>query len=123
MNCRQVGYSDDFRRQREADERERERQLEEQRRENQRARDEYLAGLEAKRAEERKRAEQALDRELEPHKQRMKRDWLVAHPDKTETDFERQAWPLLRQNAIEDQREQQIQATMAEMRRSGRYSL
>ena len=91
--------------------------------ENDRLRAEYLAGLEAERAERRRRDEEALDAELEPVKQRMKREWLANHPAATETDFERKAWPHLRANLLEDRREQLIARTQEQLRQTGMYRL
>ena len=99
------------------------RRLEAQRAENRRAREAHRASLEAQQTAERQRHEEALDAELEPTKQRMKREWLANHPAATEADFERRAWPLLRQNLLEDRREQLIARTQEQLRQTGMYSL
>ena len=99
------------------------RKLEVQRAENRRAREAHRASLEAQQAAERRRHEAELDAELEPVKQRTKREWLASHPAATEADFERRAWPLLRQNLLEDRREQLIARTQEQLRQTGLYSL
>ena len=86
-----AGYSDQFRRDHEAAQARAEREAEERREEDRRFRDEHLAGLETKRAEEHKREKERIDAILEPEKQRRKRQWLADHPDKIEADFERHA--------------------------------
>jgi predicted RecB family nuclease len=83
----------------------------------------YLAGLEAEKAEKAKLADIALDIELEPQKQMALRQWLADHPGKTSTDFDKSAWPYLRENLIAERAESERQATIAEARESGRYAL
>ncbi len=56
----------------------------------------YLAGLEAAKAEKQAEHDAAIDRELEPQKQQLKRDWLANNPAFTEFDFEKKAWVLSR---------------------------
>lgn len=83
----------------------------------------YLAGLEADKAEKAKLTDIELDVELEPRKQVLMRDWLANQPGKTSTDFEKTAWPHLRENLIEERSELARQNTIAEARASGRYAL
>jgi len=92
-------------------------------RDNAATRQRYLAGLEARRAEVAGRREDAIDAALAPAKERARRDWLIANPDKDAAAFEDAAWPLVRQNLIEDDRQQAVATTAARMRASGRYSL
>ena len=115
------GYSDEFRRAREAEQAAEERRLVEQKRANDEARAQYLAGLEGKRAEQAKRAEQELDLELEPTKQPERRRWLAAHPDRTDRDFELIWVEFLRPNAVEELNAAAFEATKAQLRASGRY--
>ena len=124
MNCYQTvaGYSDQFRREREAVQARAEREAEERREENQRFRDEHLAGLATQRAEEHKLEERRLDALLEPEKQRRKRQWLADHPDKSESDFERHAWPQLRVNLVEEMEAADEKEIEMSLRRTGRYS-
>ena len=99
------------------------RRLEARRAENRRAREAHRASLEAKQAAERQRHQAELDAELEPVKQRTKREWLASHPYATETDFETKAWPHLKANLLEDRREQLITKTQEQLRQTGMYSL
>ena len=43
------------------------------------------------------RGHEFLDKELEPRKEMLSRQWLADHPGKTSTDFDRSAWPYLRE--------------------------
>jgi hypothetical protein len=79
-------------------------------------RKQYLAGLEAKKQEQQKLRDAEIDEELEPKKTVLMREWLVDHPDKTSTDFEKVAWPLLRENLVEEIRDRQFEATKAAAR-------
>ena len=90
---------------------------------NAETRSKYLAGLEADKAEKAKLADIELDIELEPRKQVLMRDWLANQPGKTSIDFEKIAWPHLRENLIVERDELARQATIAEGRASGRYAL
>ena len=81
------------------------RKLEARRAENRQAQEAHRASLAAQQAAERQRHEAKLDAELAPRKEQLKRQWLVDHPEYGPADFERRAWPLLRQNLIEDRRE------------------
>ncbi len=86
-------------------------------------RQKYLDKLEAEKDEKRKLADIAIDAELEPRKLFLQREWLVNNAGKTPADFERVAWPLLRQNLLAEREELARQATIAEGRASGRYAL
>ena len=98
----QQGYSDDFKARQVAEQAEAQRQRDEMKAANDAARAEYLAGLEAKRVAERVTHEDRIVATFETQKQHAKRQWLFDHPDKTADDFERHAWPLLRENWLLD---------------------
>jgi len=119
------GYTDAFYQRWAADQAAAKAEQEEMQRANAEARARYLAGLEAKKLEEKQRAEAAIEAELAPQKERAKRQWLYDHPDKEAKDFERNAWPLLKANLLEEQDEQRLQAEIEAQRRrnSGRYSI
>ena len=106
----------------EREERERE-EAEERKRLNAEARQRYIDGLAAKKAEERRRHEAETDARLAPAKARARRDWLIAHPGKEAADFDREAWPLVRENLIEDEAAARVEATKAALRASGQYNL
>ncbi len=109
--------------QEERQERERaeEQRREESRRENEAARKKYLAELDARREVRRQEADKALELQLEQKKQYLMRDWLAQHPGKTDADFNKQAWPLLRQNILEDDKRATADATKQRLRQSGNY--
>jgi len=69
---------------------------------NERAGAVYQQGLADKRKAEDDRMAAQFDAKVAPTKEKAKRQWLYDHPDRTETDFETQAWPLLRAN-LEDE--------------------
>ncbi len=83
----------------------------------------YLDGLEAAKAEKQSQQDAEVDAELEPAKQRLKRDWLANNPAFTESDFEKKAWILLRQNLVEERNTAVMEATTQQLRASGRYNL
>ena len=91
--------------------------------ENDAAREARIAKQRAEEAEREAQHQAEIDARLEPVKQRERRRWLYDHPDRTETDFEKKAWPLLRQNLIEEDEEQAKRELMDRLRRSSRYSL
>ena len=90
---------------------------------NDRLRAEYLAGLEAEKAERRRRDEEGLDRELDSVKQQERRRWLADHPDKTPADFEGIWRNYLRPYHVERRREELIARTQEQLRQTGMYSL
>ena len=116
-----LGYSDEFRKAREADQAAEAQRLKEQQTANEEARAHYLAQLEGKKAEEAKRSEQQLDAELEPAKQQQRRAWLAAHPDKTDRDFEAVWVDFLKPNAVEARNVEALENMKAQLRGSGRY--
>jgi monoamine oxidase len=83
----------------------------------------YLAKLEAAKAEKRREYDAELDRELEPQKQRLMREWLANNPNFTATDFEKKAWIHLRKNLVEERKTEAFNANIEAARASGRYSL
>ncbi len=89
--------------------------------ENAEVRRKYLAKLEAAKAEKRRESDAELDRELEPQKQRLMRDWLANNPNFTAADFEKKAWHLLKENLIEQIKAEAFEAE--KQRLSSRYSI
>jgi hypothetical protein len=81
----------------------------------------YRAKLEAAKAEKRREYDAEIDRELEPQKQRLMREWLANNPNFTATDFEKKAWHLLKENLIEQRNAEAFEAE--KQRAAGRYSL
>ncbi len=82
----------------------------------------YLDGLKDAKAEKQREYDAEIDRELEPQKQRLKREWLANNPTQTPNDFEKKAWIHLRQNLIEQRNNQSLEAELQSQRASGRYS-
>jgi hypothetical protein len=83
----------------------------------------YQATLEAANAEKQREHDARIDRELEPQKQILMREWLANHSYQTEADFEEKAWQHLRQNLIEQRAQTIRQATIREGQATGRYNL
>lgn len=83
----------------------------------------YLAGLEAAKAEKQAERDAEIDRELQPEKQRLMRQWLANNPSFTESDFEKKAWHLLRQNLVEQGEADNREAMRSSLLKSGRYAL
>ncbi len=92
-------------------------------RENSRVRGEYLAGLEAKKAEKRAAVDAEVDQAIAPERGRLEREWIANHPGKSGADFAKHAWPQLRPTIIEGREEAQREALRREMQASGRYAL
>lgn len=82
----------------------------------------YRASLEAAKAEKQREHDARIDRELEPQKQMLMREWLANNPTFTATDFEQKAWAHLRQNLIEQRKVDAINAQTKAHLASGRYS-
>ncbi len=91
--------------------------------ENDATRREYLAGLEAAKAEKQSQHDREIDAELEPAKQTLMRGWLANNPDQTPADFEKKAWQHLRANLIEQRKADAFDAELRAAKASGRYSL
>jgi hypothetical protein len=90
--------------------------------ENDELRRNRLARLASAKDEKRREHEREIDVELEPAKQRLKRDWLANNPAFTESDFEKKAWVLLRQNLIEERNTASLSAEMQAQMAKGRFS-
>jgi hypothetical protein len=84
-------------------------------RSNDETRRQYLAGLEAQRAEERRASAEAWEEAHAAERNRLQREWLVAHPDRSAEDFITRAWPKLKENILERERLEYIEATKAKM--------
>jgi hypothetical protein len=108
----------------EREEREREEKAaqDERDRSNAATRKAYLDGLEAKRADERRRAEARVDAQLADEKTRTGREWLANHPDKTPADFEATWTRFLRPNAVQELERLKGEATRASLLSTGKYS-
>jgi hypothetical protein len=91
--------------------------------ENTELRQRYLAKLQAAKAEKQREYDAELDRELEPQKQRLMREWLANNPNFTATDFDKKAWIHLRQNLIAQRQSESLQAELQSQLSTGRYSL
>ena len=100
---------------------ERDRVLARQQSDNAEAGRKYRATLEAAKAEREREHDAQIDRELEPQKQRLKREWLANNPNQTAADFEKKAWHLLKENLIEQRNAEAFEAE--KQRAAGRYSL
>jgi hypothetical protein len=91
--------------------------------ENDELRRNRLARLASAKDEKRREHEREIDAELEPTKQRLKRDWLANNPAFTEFDFEKKAWILLRQNLVEERNAVSLNAEIRAQMAKGRHSL
>ncbi len=100
----------------EAEEAERERQKAEAQRR-------FDAELAAQREAEERRHQALVEQALAPRKLVEQRAWLAAHPDKKEADFERIAWPHLKANILDADREEQLRQSAERLRNSGQYRL
>jgi len=96
------GYSEDFRQRHEAEQDAARKQKEEMQDREKSARAAYLKQLEDARVAERVTHEARIVATFETQKQHAKRQWLYDHPDRTADNFERDAWPLLRENWLLD---------------------
>jgi hypothetical protein len=83
----------------------------------------HRATLEAAKADKQREHDAEIDRELEPQKQRLMREWLANNPSLTATDFEKKAWQHLRTNLIERRSADSINAEIERHTATGRYSL
>jgi hypothetical protein len=114
-------YGAEYQARRAQDVADREAQEEERRRANEAARQRILDGVAAERAADAKKQEAAIEAALAPAKEREKRAWLAAHPDKTEHTFETKAWPLLRANLLDEDRRRGQEAAVERLRATGQY--
>jgi septum formation inhibitor MinC len=101
----------------------RDRTLARQKSDNAEAGRKYRATLEAAKAEKQREYDAEIDRELEPQKQRLMREWLANNPNFTATDFEKKAWHLLKANLIEQRTARIFENDIRQMQETGRYSL
>jgi hypothetical protein len=95
--------------------------LRRQQSDNAAARARYLNKLDDERAAKQSERDTEIDNELEPEKRRLRNQWLADHPSKTEADFNREAWHLLKENLIEQHNAASLEATKQQMLQSGRY--
>jgi hypothetical protein len=102
---------------------ERDRTLARQQSDNAEAGRKYRATLQTAKAEKRREYDAEIDRELEPQKQRLKREWLANNPNQTASDFEKKAWAFLKGNLIEQREAAKMEHTKRQLSASGRYSL
>ena len=87
------------------------------------ARNNRLAKIEEEQKAKQAEADAKTDVRLEPRKQQLKRDWLANNPSFSEKDFETKAWPHLKHNLLENDKQTALQAELASGAQSGRYSL
>ncbi len=99
----------------------RERALADQKRLGADSRWRHRANLEAMRKTKESESDTKLDVEL--GKATQLRQWLVDHPGKTESDFNREAWHHLRQNLIEQRENDALEAELQAAKTSGIYGL
>ncbi len=102
---------------------ERDRVIDRQRSDNANARARYLQDLENKKRAKQRADEAETDRQLEPQKQVLMREWLADNPDKSAEDFDISAWLHLRQNLIEQSRADALNAHIKAETATGRYAL
>jgi hypothetical protein len=95
--------------------------LSRQRTDNGIARYQHLSKIAEAKAAKHREHEREIDRELEPKKQRLMRQWLADNPTFTESDFESKAWIHLRQNLIEELEDASQAAEIKRQLASGRY--
>ncbi len=118
-----VGYTEEFRRQHEANLREQERHQAALDRANEEARTRRMADMEAAREAKRKEADALVEKSLAPDKARVMREWLAQDAARTEAQFNSHAWPQLRLNILEEKRAVAFEQQKEKMRASGRYTL
>jgi hypothetical protein len=103
--------------------RERDRQLQERALQQQLTREPHLANLEEERLRAWQCTQERIDHELKPVKERERRRWLADHPDKIVQDYERLAWPNLRQNHIGQRERERFVQLLNRMRANTGNSL
>ncbi len=101
----------------------RDRVINQQKSDNDATRASYLQDLENKKAERQHTDDAEIDRQLEPQKQTLMREWRANHPGKTTDDFNKPAWIHLRQNLIEQGNADAMNAQINSLKSSGRYSV
>jgi len=111
-----------FARRQAAHDAEMQRQREESAAENEAIRKQLLAKLKAERREQQIKHQQEIDNALEPIKQERKRQWLVAHPDRSEADFDQLWTKYMRAAVLEEQRTAHQEQIKQQLRKSGDYA-
>ena len=81
----------------------------------------WQAKLQAERDAKQAEHDARIEAELQPIKERERRQWLIDHPDKDEKTFEARVWPLIKANLIEDRQKMMVQMATERLRRTGRY--
>ncbi len=77
--------------------------------------------LVAERFAEQAKYDAEIELELAADKRRLQNQWLVDHPGKTEADFNKEAWHLLKSNLIAERADAQMEAEMRNARASMDY--
>ncbi len=95
--------------------------LRRQQSDNAQTRRKYLDGLEQQRKAKQAETDAAIELDLAPEKRRLQNEWLANNPGQTAADFEKKAWHLLKENLIEERKNEAINAEIKSA--SGRYSL
>ncbi len=116
---RQQKLSDDH----ELWQRQRDRVLDRWRRDNEASRASHLNSIETQRKAKQDEANAQFDREIEPKKQTLMREWLANNPNFTASDFEKKAWQHLRTNLIEQRNNDAFEAERQRQMSTGKYSL
>lgn len=117
-----TGYSQAFRDQHERAQAERAAESEAAREANERIKQERERKLEAERKAKLDEAEAAFDAEIAPEKLRLRRQWLADHPGRSERDFDKEAWPHLRENLKDQAQAEAREAMRQSLLRSGNYA-
>ncbi len=117
-----VGYTQTFRDEYEAEQARLEAERQEAIEINARLKQERLDKLKSERKAAQEKDERAIDANLEPKKQTLRRDWLANHPNETEKTFETKAWPHLRANLKTELQEQAEQAVYQQLKQRSGYS-
>ncbi len=102
---------------------ERDNVLARQQSDNAESRRKYLANLESARKAKKAETDAELDRQLEPQKQMLMREWLANNPNFSASDFEKKAWIYLRENLIEQRKAGAVNAELLAQQATGRYTL
>ncbi|MEJ7862143.1 MAG: hypothetical protein WKF90_10985 [Pyrinomonadaceae bacterium] len=79
------------------------------------------ANLEAERLTAQAKMDAEIELELASDKKRLQNQWLADNPNKTEADFNRQAWHLLKENLIAERADVQMEVEMRAVRASMDY--
>ncbi len=90
--------------------------------ENGELRQKYLAKLDDEKKARQAETDAQTDLELAPEKRRLQNQWLADHPGKNESDFDKQAWHLLRENLIEQRNADSLNAEIQRQKASGLFN-